>query len=291
MSQVSELGEQPFYNVPAYRHRSYGAVHFTQTARRGVHVVTLRESMDLSFYANIKRAKRLRVVFHGAVNRERTHLPRFDRVSTSLASDDAYLAFSDPSLSISDTIELGWYLGNRSYDPAKAICAVIRRVARQVGAEEILFIGGSGGGHAALRIAIALADPRVGCFVFSPQTEVVKYHIRHVKAYADAAGYGSGDAGVESLRRTLGARQNLPALYGVAYPQHKVYYFQNTNDTFHVHHHFEPFRRAVGVATERGVMQPDQFESALIDSVDGHGPPTPEEFEEHLSEAISFFWA
>lgn len=289
MASLKQLGKHAFYGVPIYRQISYRAISFRDVRSNSIHYVRLNKDLDIPFYVGLRRSRRLRVIFHGAITRGRDNLPRFDRISTSLQSGDAFVSFADPTLSLNDSLELGWYLGLRSCDPTLAICQIISRVARQVGAEEIVLIGGSGGGHAALRVGAAMNSVNVNCFVFSPQTEIAQYHQRLVREFCVASGYGGGSNGLSRMKSNLGSRQDLKLLYENSYPRNKVYYFQNQNDPFHVRHHYEPFVKAMERAAFRGCVAPNQFVHALVDSVEGHGAPLPREFAEHFDKALSFF--
>lgn len=276
-----------FYKVPVYRQRSVQSLSFRGIDAKGIHSVPLGQTSRLNFYFNAKPATTLRVVFHGAVTRKDDRLPRFDRVGTSLASDDAYLAFADPTLDAGPELEIGWYLGTRDFDPAISIVQIIERAQREVGATRLLFIGGSGGGHAALRFSAMF--PGSGCYVFSPQTIVSKYHQRHVRAFVRTALYDE-TAPVSRFEEEFGSRQDLVSLYGTGHPRNSVYYFQNSLDPFHVKHHFEPFEKAMRESLRLGRLKPGQYRSALVPSREGHGAPTAEEFNEHLQHAVAGFW-
>lgn len=276
-----------FYKVPVYRQRSVRALSFRGVGARGIHSAPLNQTSRLYFYFNAKPATTLRIVFHGAVKRADTRLPRFDRVGSSLSSDDAYLAFADPSIEAGPDLELGWYLGTRDFDPTVSILRVIERAQRQVGASRLLFIGGSGGGHAALRFSAMF--PGSGCYVFSPQTIVSQYHQGHVRAYIRTALYDE-TAPVSRFEKEYGIRQDLVSLYGMGHPRNSVYYFQNTRDPFHIKNHFEPFDNAMRASVRLGRSEPGQYRSALVASREGHGAPTAEEFAEHLEIAVAGFW-
>lgn len=280
------LGEHDFYHVPVFRQRSVNAIRFNDVPRRAIHETTIEGLNRVRWYVNLKRSDTLRVVFTGYVDRDRFSIPKFDRIRTSVASDDAFLAIGDPALEINDEIGLGWYVGTASTAIDEHIVKVIERVARQVSARNILLIGGSGGGFAALRFGALIEGASV--YVFSPQTTISRYHRRHVQLMLKTCYPGLGDD-PDRFADHYPLRDDAAALYEKTGATTPIYYFQNLNDPFHTENHLEPFRTRLAALEKSGVRRPGSLRVALVDSVEGHGAPTPGEFEEHLGKAQEFF--
>lgn len=283
-----QIGIDPLYRVPIYRQRSSTYLRFSGVPRNARHQFKIPGLGTLDWYVGLRKSDTLRVVLHGAVNREKDRLPRFDRVRTSLASEDAFLAFADPILPLSETVGIGWYLGNRKTDPTKHILNVINKVKSQVGAKKILFIGGSAGGFAAMRLSAAL--PGSGVFAFSPQTRVSKYHGRLVRQLLDGP-FDPPKISMSSFQNAFPDREDLSVIYSQNETDNRIYHFQNSNDPFHVREHFEPFRSFMTQLETAGIRKSGSYKSVIVDSVKGHGPPRPHEFDEHLDLAKQHIWS
>lgn len=283
-----KVGVDPFYRVPIYRQRSSTFLRFSGIQRNGRHQFMVPGLGMLDWYVGLRKSDTLRVVLHGAVNREKDRLPRFDRVRTSLQSEDAYIAFADPILPHSDSVGIGWYLGNSQVDPTKHILNVIRKVKSQVGAKKVLFIGGSAGGFAALRLSAAM--PGSGVFALSPQTRVSKYHGRLVRQLLDGP-FDPPKITMSNFQHTFSGREDLSVIYGETETDNRIYHFQNLNDPFHLREHFEPFKATMEHLELQGIRKVGSYKSVIVDSVKGHGPPRPDEFEDHLLLAKQHIWS
>lgn len=280
------LGTEPFYGVPIFRQRSINSISFSGLPRKAIHRTPLDGMPPLYWYVNLKRATTLRVVFTGAIGRDKVSIPKFNRVSTSVQSEDAFLAFSDPALALDPNLGLAWYVGNEECDPAADIIRVIERVAHAVGATNIVLVGGSGGGFAALRIGALIKN--AGVYVFSPQTKLSEYHPPHVRSMLQAC-FPSVGQDIDLFARKHPLRNDIARLYATSESTSPIYYFQNINDRGHVKSHFEPFIAEMQALEEVGARERGRFRPVLVDSIEGHGEPTATEFVEHLDLAKSFF--
>lgn len=80
------------------------------------------------------------------------------------------IAIADPSVSLSNKVSLGWYLGNRAIGHLKPILTpILEEAIVALGSQRLIFFGNSGGGYAAMNYAaefpnsIALTvNPRLG---------------------------------------------------------------------------------------------------------------------------------
>lgn len=246
---------------------------------------SIQNGPDLFGYIGLERTDTLFVVFHGAVNRERDRYPRFDRVTSSAKRNRSLLAFADPSLTLADSLGIGWYLGGHDWDPLNAIVDTIRRVREKIGARRIVLLGGSGGGFAAMRAGSRIPDALV--FAFSPQSAVFDYNARIVGEYFEAAFPGqSQEEVIAADPRRFSMRDEYAAL-GNETPH--LYYLQNLADKAHVRKHYTPMRERLESArssqddTARGF----RFAEYQADKP-GHGPPSAAEFEQHLKSALAF---
>lgn len=240
----------------------------------------------LQFYARLIPSKRLRVIFHGAVNLERDSYPHFDRVSTSLRQDESFVSFADPTLCAGDDLTLCWYAGTEFWDPAPLLREVISTAIEKTAATDVVFIGGSGGGFAALRFSAEF--PGSKAFVFSPQTSAVKYRGSHFPLLLEKA---YGGRSIERAYEEFPGRFTVLERYAEPF-ENSVFYLQNLNDPSHIASHYNPLRRRLGVEEAVGVDPSGRFRFELYDSEqEGHGPPTANEFKVYFDRAEDWWSA
>lgn len=273
-----------FYDLPIRRGKSAAGI-LRATSDVSSFAVPIDGGPDLRFVAKTPAARRLRIIFHGALMLPRDRYPRYDRISTSTRSEDAFVSFADPTLVLAPGMSLGWYTGSRDWDPQGAILETVAEALSVSGAEELLFVGGSGGGYAALRASAEF--PGSGAFVFSPQTSVARYRGRH---FSNLLLSGYGEASPEAAYREFPGRFEVLSTY-VGTITNKIYYLQNLNDGQHIVDHYNPFRRTRGLLSAEGVDPEGSVKFVLADlERQGHGAPTAAEFAEHWSRAVDFIF-
>lgn len=251
----------------------------------GIGAVPITDQVDLQFYGRIISSKTLHVVFHGATKVDGDVYPRFDRVPEHLGRDDNFISFADPTLTIDPAMTLGWYLGTAKWDPAEQIERSIRAAQAASGASEVVFIGGAGGGFAALRYARYF--PNSLAFVFSPQTAAYRYEGGHLPKLLEM---GYDGLSVDECERAFPRRFEVVSDYSDSRPNY-VYYLQNLNDPGHIKDHYNPFRRALCVSAACGNTADGRVRFVLADQEkQGHGSPKPYEFDEQFDLAINY-WA
>ena len=152
------------------------------------------------------------------------------------------VSVSDPSMALSENISMGWYLGNDALGSLpKKIAALLDSIALHFDAELIL-IGGSCGGFAALKISESLASA-AKVVAWNPQMDISLYFKKHVEEYLDHCFYDfeyKGSDFLSSARYFLSSK-------GIDYKVNlkninsdkEVYVFQNLTD-WHMDVHFLP---------------------------------------------------
>lgn len=200
------------------------------------------------------------VSLHGFTDRARYSYPRFERRRSFRDAGFSVLYIADPTLTLSDEIELGWYLGAPRVDAAGALVELIEAAMARLRAPNVLLVGSSGGGFAALRLAALREDWRA--LVFSPQTSVARYY-RNVVAKLERVGFPAfGDLVTDrSFGGRLGLEESFRSPRGGS-----ILYIQNLDDPFHVENHFAPF----------AAMNPLGVAFVLEEHGDGHRPPSVE---------------
>lgn len=191
-------------------------------------------------YEPVANAKTTVIFFHGAVLGT-ISLPWHpgERIVENVRANR--LAISDPSLALDDShrLTLGWHAGS-SQQPAlqRFIELVVRRISEVTGIQNLVFIGGSGGGFAALETSRRFGGSVV--VAMNPQTSIGRYNPEAIDRYVDLSW------GVDSLQDISPfATHDLVQAYP-SHPTNTVAYVQNTRDKNHVEFHQIPFFEKVG---------------------------------------------
>lgn len=172
------------------------------------------------------------VAFSAAVAKEVKTVPVFSgrRVTNGIPAN--LLLISDPSLQLDNDLNLGWYQGNYK-QPAleKTIHSIIQAFVKNTRA---IFIGGSGGGYAAL-VQNSLT-PNSVAIAINPQTNIQKYP--YFGIYLEKAwNIAPDDLPSITIRTSVLESYSRPLTSNVVY-------VQNTGDRIHVRDHWMPFKRS-----------------------------------------------
>ncbi|MGP9787850.1 hypothetical protein ACT3UD_16265 [Glutamicibacter sp. 287] len=178
-----------------------------------------------------------------------------------------------------------WYLGGPGWDPLPRILRVVKKAMGKSGATHVAFVGGSGGGFAALRASAAM--PGSLAYVQDPQVRLATHNPRNVDRYFATVW---PEWNQESLLHAFPERFDMIRHYKAYNPANFVYYAQNSSDREHVENQYIPFARAHGFNDERGINSSNNRFFALYDGENkGHGKITTKEFSEHFDSAIRFW--
>lgn len=198
------------------------------------------------------------VSFHGAIDRVRYEIPRFERMK-SFAELDAHRMFvADPTLNKDQNVRIGWYLGGPDDDATERYSDLIQRVADSLGVRRVILTGASAGGFAAL--ALTPRIPNSLAVVFSPQTNVGRFGDYWTTTLMKWAFPGMT---YSELEESAPERVDIATLYR-ALPGGRAWYIQNTGDDSHIADHRDPLAAEV----EERITFIDEFHA------DGHCPPT-----------------
>lgn len=275
-------GHHSFYDVPIEVMNDSTEQPFVDSEPRII-AAQIENGPHLQVYSRIQESETLRIVFHGAVRPDVDEYPRFDRVSTMLRTEDSFLSFADPTLTIDNSIRLAWYCGTEKWSPDELIIELIKKAMEKSGAKKLIFIGGSGGGFAAMKYSYQFSDSL--CFVFSPQTSAPKYVGGAFPALLEK-GY-SGINNEEALKKFPRRFENI-SIYSSG-SKNKLYYMQNLTDNLHIINQYIPFAQAVGITEAEGESEDGLIKLKLaVQKRQGHGAPMPDEFNEFFSRAIEF---
>lgn len=252
---------------------------------KAVHTVPLTRGITLDFYAKLGKSDELFVTFMGANNADRHFYPRFARVSSMRNRVPALMAFADPTLLMDPSFEmrLSWYLGGPGFDPASAMLKAIRKAQGKTGAKHIAFVGGSGGGFVALRMASMV--PGSMAFVQDAATNIANSIPRTVATYFRTLWPGWDQ---EKLLHALPERFDMVRHYKAFTPQNYVYYSQNADDPYYRERHYTPFKNACGVKGVDGANLDGSRKFVVYEGeLKGHGKITSREFDLHFNSALT----
>jgi hypothetical protein len=255
------------------------------------HRVELPRDTELNALLVNQGSDVLVVALHGATQRHKD-LPRFEWFRTLRDMQYSSLYFTDPALYLEPRIELAWYTGWRDFDFFSVMADWSRRAATAVGASQVIFLGSSGGGFAALQVATLI--PGSLALPFSPQTSIANYLVRGTGLGAQrnyirtVMPHLTPESGVDVLRpdedyfASLGDMASPISTYEKPQSNY-VLYVQNLNDAVHLEQHYAPFRRSV----ENGPNH-DRVRFLVQEDREGHNPPRQENFKAALDEAADW---
>lgn len=217
----------------------------------------------------------LTVYFHGATDRSRFSMPRYERLRTMPTLGLGPVMFlSDPCLDLDSRMMLSWYVGNEELDLHLALARMVEAYARHKGIEKVLLVGNSGGGFAALQLAAYLEGTRV--VSFNPQIQIDQY-VPRIATTAHWALFGRetvADDPVQAPRMDLIERYRR-----IGFDQ-DVVLIQNPGDDMHHTNHFLPFQEAFHASSNA-----ERLTSHTPYLGPGHRVPPPSEYLDYVREA------
>lgn len=217
----------------------------------------------------------LTIYFHGATDRSRLSMPRFERMrSFSQLGLGPVMFFSDPCLDLDSRMMLSWYVGNEDVDLHLAIARMIEAYAERKGLEKILLVGNSGGGFAALQLGAYLEGTRV--VSFNPQIQIDHY----VPRIAETAHWALFGRSTVSDDPVNAPRMDLIERYRRIGFDQDVVLIQNPGDDMHHQDHFLPFQEAFQASANA-----DRLTAHTPYLGPGHRVPPPQEYLEYVRAA------
>lgn len=251
----------------------------------GVHTIAFADnqpSIDIyvnEFVAEQKHSTQT-VFFTGAVsNRNGKKGPFFSGLGICFNSKLPLIAIADPTLDNDMEIGLGWYLGgpNDSYENNLHNLLV---AVQEVLSRELIFVGGSGGGFAALNFARRFSGD-CSVLVWNPQTDIYEYSERFVKAFLKSR-FGFAHASLakqdwkEFCKIRTDGRISTDVLEArtLTNPR-RLIYLQNKSD-WHRQSHLAPlWKLHMEDPIVDGTNRIDENHLIIVDEfAEGHAPPS-----------------
>lgn len=257
---------QPGYGVPVRTTLDAGEVP-NGAAEPFVWSVDLGQLVP-SAYLHDAPGDVLTVYFHGATDRTKFTMPRYERLrSMPKLGLGPVMFFSDPCLDLDSRMLLAWYVGTEDRDLHREIARMIEAYARRCGIEKVLLVGNSGGGFAALQLGAYLEGTRV--VSFNPQIQIDRY----VPRIAESAHWALFGRDTVSDDPVNAPRMDLIERYRRIGFDQDVLLIQNPGDDHHHQEHFLPFTEAFA-ASERS----DRMRTLTPYLGPGHRVPGAEEY-------------
>lgn len=227
------------------------------------------------------------ISLHGAMDRSRFRVPRFEWRRTLQRLDTARLYLSDSTVEVNNSLEIGWYVGTESQDLLEDYAKVVKQIIAAGGYTKVLCVGSSAGGFGAL--ALSRRIPGSIAVAFSPQTTIGGYHLRQRKALASAA--FPRLKSYEDVEKAYGTRVNLRKLYQATRPVNFIHLVQNTGDQFHYEAHYVPFVLANQGNPEKGGYVPRRKTNFVAERYENeHAAPSRTYFLSHIQQAHLKFY-
>lgn len=176
--------------------------------------------------------------FQGAVDREKAPLlPNFTGVSFLREAKISKIYLSDPSLYLDPKLRLAWYAGYKGCDVRSLTNMVVQGFIDRLKPKKVIFIGGSGGGLAALWTSSFF--PGSLAIVWNPQTNIANYARSHVEDFSQIC------YGVEPEAISAFIEPKVSSRYSGGVHNY-ILYMQNSLD-WHVQAHMKPFLADLGL--------------------------------------------
>lgn len=180
----------------------------------------------------------LTVYFHGATDRNRLSLPRYERVrSFSQINRGPVMYFSDPTLDLDSRAILTWFLGTEEINLHRKIAEMISTYAQRRQVRHVMLVGNSGGGFAAMQVASHLHG--AGVVSVNAQINLLDYQPRVTNMALEAC-FGKEIVALNSEEQE---RISAEITYLKRQPCTNLLMVQNTGDQHHYNEHFLPFDR------------------------------------------------
>jgi len=218
-------------------------------------------------------ADHLIVALHGGVAGAKV-LPVLARWKQHSYFRAPILSIFDPLIYEHRDIPAGWFVGDLARDATAGLADIVHRIAARmnIGADRVVFIGGSAGGYGSVRLACALGGAKF--ISINGQTRIIDYY---------STGYGPFSAAFDPAHTPhenaalCENRWSTPpgleqALQSGAPVRGIV--VQNVNDTHHFEKHYTPFCARFGLPVEGGYSPDKRLRSVPYEGEAKHGPET-----------------
>ncbi|MGP5112859.1 alpha/beta hydrolase family protein [Corynebacterium casei] len=277
-------GYNAHYGVPVVHHRTIGRLRLTRQ-NFAENRVRMPGNKHFCFLSRLTTSDTLVVTFHGANMASKNQpYPRYERARTFMKTDASFACIADSTIQDTDLL-LAWYLGDQKHDPMSFIDVAVSRAMKKIGASRVIFVGGSGGGYAAMRAA--LRTPNGHAFLESPRLFLDTAAERSMRLYLKQFWRGKT---VPELQKLDPERFDAYRSQIAQAPAGKIYYLQGLYDPTFLWNEYRLAKELVGLDSPLGTSPTGSVRFELFESeTQKHGPPPFEIFKDHWRQANEFF--
>lgn len=239
-----------------YQYCSVGVFLHSDQVNSGIHSIKLTSQMNLDIlidgleYLDLANESSFGlVVFGGAINeRHKKKAPFFSGLNVAKNARIPLISISDPAFLLSNYLDVGWFIGGEQLPNLMNIISDVLQHISKLLSINLIVIGGSAGGFAALSLASIM--PNTDYVIFNPQVKITNYYLRFVKNLVEIcfpstvmklvdSNTGSEKKMVEALFATRQVKSDLSGhnLCG----SNRLLYLQNSSDNMHVENHAKLF--------------------------------------------------
>lgn len=218
-----------------------------------------------------RSSKRLLVGFHGAEDRSKSDLPKFQFTKSFIAQRSESLLFvSDSTLLQSEKMVLGWMFGDKSMHLAEKVAATINRLIDQTDVKETVLVGHSAGGFGAIAVGARIRNSR--SISVNGQAVILRHRKWAINRLRNTV--FDGDPDLKVLENDYGDRLDLRVMLDNRVPDSSFVFFAHTDDPLVMsdHPHFPLLAAHFGLTELGGLTSNgDAFVSCQWD----HGTISP----------------
>lgn len=269
--------EQKFYRVPIVSTRTPDLTDSVRTVDDFVWSVDCGQIVP-SALVRPKLGDTLLVYLHGATDRTRHSMPRYERVrSLSKVTQGPVAFFSDSTLDLDSRMILAWFIGHNEMNLHRVIAQMVDNIAERFGVERVAVVGNSGGGFSAMQVASYLQG---ASFVsINGQSDIGHY----TPLLADQAAWAVfGKTEPDSFKSDELERWSvLRRFREIDFDIHGLV-LQNSGDDHHLTEHYLPLKHFV---EEHAGDRRIQFKQEFMG--DGHVAPAPADYEKIVTSWIN----
>jgi predicted esterase YcpF (UPF0227 family) len=258
--------------LPKVNHANYFSVTDVKLPDNEGSLRVFVDGLEVNAYVKRSVSKRLILMFPGASSRAKGYID-FQRYSWAENFDANVVVFSDPTMTASNNITLGWFQGTVSNFGITAVRLLICKIIDELGIAEndVLFFGSSAGGFTSLKLAEHFAFANV--IAINPQLYLYNYTRSF---YEKMLAYSY--AGLSEQQVLAEYKDRLVVKHSIVNTNRQITIFQNKHDERHLNRHLNHFLQ--GVDQVNRVEEPDCFKvqsgmNVVIydDKESGHAPP------------------
>lgn len=270
------------WKQPVRRWESLSAFLAASSHETGLHSVAFPDgTLDVSFYGRPLGGDRpgmVPVIFSGATKERAGALgPYFSGQGISTELGTPSISIADATISDHGDLKLAWYAGCSRFHAERALHAFLAGIVERYDVD-LLLIGGSGGGFAALSAARAIGD-RARVLSWNPQTDLLAYEVTAVTDYLHDAFPESligrldpADPQDREVIRAYFEGRGITTLLGGTDDRSAVLMLQNTGD-WHLEQHATPYATRRGMTVHQGVLTDGTGVVGIGDWGGGHSAP------------------